>query len=609
MSRPSSRAIYHNRMEYTQSLVMEPGQMQHRVEHLMTCKLGTRQIQEPKDVLQRLQDMEARGQVWSQDLLLQVRDGWMQLLDIETKEELDSYRLDGIQAMDVALNICSYNSILSITARKSGSTGTNTLLFQCQEVGAEKLKSSLQKAMQEELEQRPRFGGPRPGQDRWQGPPPERPVPMEPRFPQERDFSEEPPYRMAQQEYARLPPKPLSRQSSVLGEPYPARRPPSPEDQDLLGAEMELNRTLQEIEAFVKTVEAQGKASHKKKLKKKKDKNQGGVTQAQYTDCFQKIKHSLNLLGMLGHCLQEPGAPEFVHILFQTLSHLLDYCSEKTLAAQVISPLLTPSAINLLQSCLSQKESTFWKGLGIAWTTSQDHWKGSEPIPYQPTFTSDLMSPKPLSQEPYDSGRAAHGMQAICEFQARNQQELTVAQGEVLEVLDQSKRWWLVKNQRGSSGYIPSNILEPLQPDQGQSPPWTPTLRLSSKPAEVTAWLQAEHFSPDTVKTLGHMNGRQLLHLRSGELQMLCPQEASRILSRLEGIKRMLGKLTPPPSSRSPEDAKSPNGDTVSLYAVVKATSTLCNSCSFSDYNHREGLLKTVPSLLNLPIALTVSGI
>ncbi|XP_004620083.2 epidermal growth factor receptor kinase substrate 8-like protein 3 [Sorex araneus] len=584
MSRPSSRAIYHNRKEYTQSLAMEPSQVQHRVEHLMTCKLGARRIQEPKDVLQRLQDMDAQGQVWSQDLLLQVRDGWMQLLDIETKEELDSYRLDSIQAMDVALNVCSYNSILSITAQESSSAGTNTLLFQCQEVGAEKLKSSLQRAVQEELEQRPRFGGPRPGQDRWREPPLERPVPMEPRFPQERNFSEEPPHRMAQEDYSRLPPKPLSRQSSAR-EPFPARRPPSPEDQDLMGAEMELNRTLQDIDMFVKTVEAQGKASHKKKLKKKKAKNQSGVTQAQYIDCFQKIKHSLNLLGMLNHSLQGPGAPEFVHILFQTLSRLLDYCSEKTLAAQVISPLLSPNAINLLQSCLSPKERTFWKGLGIAWTTSRENWKGSEPIPYQPTFSRDLQSPKPFSQEqeppgnqnlsvsrsassshldpeePYNSGQAAQRMQAVCEFQARNQQELTVAQGEMLEVLDQSKRWWLVKNQEGSSGYIPSNILEPLQPDetqsQSQSPPWTPTLRLSSKPAEVTAWLQAEHFSPDTVKTLGHMNGHQLLHLRPGELQMLCPQEAPRILSRLEGIKRMLGKRALLPSARSPDDAKS----------------------------------------------------
>ncbi|XP_005388958.1 PREDICTED: epidermal growth factor receptor kinase substrate 8-like protein 3 isoform X2 [Chinchilla lanigera] len=590
MSRPSSRAIYLHRKEYSQRLTSEPTLLQHRVEHLMTCKLGTQRIQEPKDVLQKLQEMDAQGRVWSQDLILQVKEGWLQLLDIETKEELDSYRLDNIKAMDVALNTCSYNSVLSITVQESGLPGTSTLLFQCQEVGAQRLRTSLQKALEEELEHRPRFGSLYSGQEKWKGPPLERPLPTEQAPPPERDSPPEQPHRMTPERNIPPPPKPLPHYPAAQ-EPSafalsPPRRSPSPENP---GRDEEvLNHVLRDIELFTgRLKEAQAKASHKKKRKLgKKSKTQGGITQEQYIDCFQKIKYSFNLLGKLAIRLQETSAPEFVHILFQTLSFILTQCPEDSLAAQVISPLLTPKAIDLLQSCLSPPESNLWKGLGTAWTTSLVDWTGNEPPPYQPTFSDGWQPPESSFQAPvgyqdsvslgrprlnstphfaedeiYNQGlqpedpnhrpsspkpvRPTLKMQVLYEFEARNPQELTVVQGEVLEVLDQSKRWWLVKNKAGQSGYIPSNILEPLQSgapgSQGQSSHRAPMLRLSSRPEEVTAWLQAENFSTVTVKTLGSMMGSQLLRMRPGELQMLCPQEAPRIVARLEAVRRTLG--------------------------------------------------------------------
>ncbi|EAW56411.1 EPS8-like 3, isoform CRA_b [Homo sapiens] len=560
----------------------------------MTCKQGSQRVQGPEDALQKLFEMDAQGRVWSQDLILQVRDGWLQLLDIETKEELDSYRLDSIQAMNVALNTCSYNSILSITVQEPGLPGTSTLLFQCQEVGAERLKTSLQKALEEELEQRPRLGGLQPGQDRWRGPAMERPLPMEQARYLEPGIPPEQPHQRTLEHSLPPSPRPLPRHTSAR-EPSaftlpPPRRSSSPEDPER--DEEVLNHVLRDIELFMGKLEkAQAKTSRKKKFGKK-NKDQGGLTQAQYIDCFQKIKHSFNLLGRLATWLKETSAPELVHILFKSLNFILARCPEAGLAAQVISPLLTPKAINLLQSCLSPPESNLWMGLGPAWTTSRADWTGDEPLPYQPTFSDDWQLPEPSSQaplgyqDPVSLRRGSHRlgstshfpqekthnhdpqpgdpnsrpsspkpaqpalkMQVLYEFEARNPRELTVVQGEKLEVLDHSKRWWLVKNEAGRSGYIPSNILEPLQPGtpgtQGQSPSRVPMLRLSSRPEEVTDWLQAENFSTATVRTLGSLTGSQLLRIRPGELQMLCPQEAPRILSRLEAVRRMLGVRTP----------------------------------------------------------------
>nr|XP_044994375.1 epidermal growth factor receptor kinase substrate 8-like protein 3 [Jaculus jaculus] len=564
MSRPSSRAIYLHRKEYSQSLTSEHPLLLHRVEHLMTCKLGTPRVREPKDALQKLQEMEAQGRVWSQDLILQLRDGWLQLLDIETKEELDAYRLDNIKAMDVALNTCSYNSILSITVQESGLPGISTLLFQCQEVGAERLRASLQKALEEELEQsRPRFGGLHSSQDRWKGPPLERPLPIQQAAPLEQGPTPEQRYHTTSEHS--VPPSPRSlthfastREPSAFTLPPPRpRRDPSPEDPER--DEEMLNHALRDIELFAgKLKETQAKGSHTKKKRKlgKKSKSKAHSTQAEYIDCFQKIKFSFNLLGKLAVRLQETSAPEFVHIIFQILEFILSQCPEAGLAAQVISPLLTPKAIHLLQSCLSPPESDLWKSLGMAWTTSQADWTGNEPPPYQPTFYDGWQLPEASSLEPlrlqdsvslrYPSSprpsKPVLKMQVLYEFEARNPQELTVVQGEVLEVLDQSKRWWLVKNEAGQNGYIPSNILEPLQAGgQSQASLRAPMLRLSSKPEEVRAWLQAENFSTITVRTLGSLMGSQLLRMRPGELQMLCPQEASRIQARLEAVRRMLG--------------------------------------------------------------------
>ncbi|KAA0715058.1 Epidermal growth factor receptor kinase substrate 8-like protein 2 [Triplophysa tibetana] len=72
-------------------------------------------------------------------------------------------------------------------------------------------------------------------------------------------------------------------------------------------------------------------------------------------------------------------------------------------------------------------------------------------------------------------------------FVARNANELTVQQGEMLEVrmtlweeveedgerraeqvLENNKQWWLLRNRSGHSGYVPCNVLEEVKPGEQQ---------------------------------------------------------------------------------------------------------------------------------------------
>ncbi|NXL40773.1 ES8L3 protein, partial [Glaucidium brasilianum] len=181
-----------------------------------------------------------------------------------------------------------------------------------------------------------------------------------------------------------------------------------------------------------------------------------------------------------------------------------------------------------------------WKSLGIAWNKTRAEYPNGELVPgYIPVF-SDGWLPPPMEQgQPggaqhlpppasVSSTRSPHSpfsplpaqspvtgrrdnagqeapfpaqgqVRALYEFQGRNPQELSIRMGDTLQVLDQRRKWWLVQDNRGEKGYVPSNILEPLGQDSGgghsasQDPP--PKLHPNSSPAEVTAWLKAKGFS------------------------------------------------------------------------------------------------------------------
>ncbi|GAB1601288.1 epidermal growth factor receptor kinase substrate 8-like protein 2 isoform X2 [Argonauta hians] len=193
----------------------------------------------------------------------------------------------------------------------------------------------------------------------------------------------------------------------------------------------------------------------------------------------------------------------------------------RNLAANVYSPMITAEAKELLLNCLTSKEVDLWMSFGEGWTTSREDYKGEVP-PYTPRFyngwhpapTLDDYPPQqmqpimpkpqphqmrqiepprsvaPPHEQPYMPDKIGNSSQRyngppiqnvpdsssdmliraqrergakFCEVthsrEKKNNKELTVMKGDILEILDDSRNWWKLRNNRGQVGHAPYTIL------------------------------------------------------------------------------------------------------------------------------------------------------
>ncbi|XP_019401817.1 PREDICTED: epidermal growth factor receptor kinase substrate 8-like protein 3 isoform X2 [Crocodylus porosus] len=542
MSRPSSKAIYHQRKNYALSVLKQQWDLRHYVEHLLTLHVDSKDIRNVDDCIMRLKMMEAQGRVWGQDMILEVKDHELLLSDIESKDELESFPLECVLRCTAVLDSCTYDSILAITVKDRSHEEISILLFQCTQSGAELMKSNLDKAVKEwksELENQHVLRNSLETMLSQQrsvhsiqdpcGPPQPAPAFDQHYYPKQRDQPEWMDDRRQKQED-------LDRDSEIL------------------------NHVLNDIELFMEKVkEASGSLNTKKKTKKKGKHKGVLLPELEYQACFRKIKYACNLLGKLKLILQDPNAPELLRLLFSILSSTISSCPWSDLASSTISPLLTKEAIDLLEESLEGEDRATWKTLGKAWTLTRAEYPNGQSVPtYFPTFSDEWVPPLPARENPtpmVQQSEDSQGyysirpvlMQAMYEFEARNHKELSVRKGDMLEVLDQRKKWWFVQNSMGERGYIPSNILAPADQEpsgengMNQGPQEPPSLRLNSTAAEVTEWLKDKGFSRITVKALGVLTGRQLLAMSQDELKVICPEDWRRIIFRLSAVKTSLG--------------------------------------------------------------------
>uniref|UniRef100_A0A8C9ZVM5 Epidermal growth factor receptor kinase substrate 8-like protein 1 n=1 Tax=Sander lucioperca TaxID=283035 RepID=A0A8C9ZVM5_SANLU len=513
-----AKVLYEQRKHFTKTSINSlTDTSQYHVEHLTTFVLDRKDgMITVEDGVRRLRLLDAKGKVWTQEMLLQVEEKTVSLIDQETKNELENFPIGTVQHCQAVMNACSYDSILALVCKDSAQSKPDLHLFQCDHIKANLIHADVESAMIDakggKVKKRPETLKMILKSDGVIPPPPAAPAP-------------EPPVSSNQMDV-----KSRAAAWSV---------------KLCLFWQQILNHVLDDIEFFVtklqKAAEAFGELSKRKKVKKGKKKGPGeGVLtlrskppgEDEFVDCLQKFKHAFNQLGKLKDHIQNPSAVDLLHFLFSPLRMVVQASGSVDLARSVMVPLLTRDAIDFLHAAGTAEERHLWVALGEGWTKCRLEWPkdhyfppcvltfrdGWEP-PAFPTFPAFPSREQELTQlaeslanaeiqrqdEPMtrlesavqtfppadgygfsnasykrlildqDSAAAAFRQAAgrrvdrvqpnlfaksKYDFVARNNTELSVLKDEVVEVVDDRKQWWKVRNGCGASGYVPNNILE-----------------------------------------------------------------------------------------------------------------------------------------------------
>ncbi|XP_017679438.1 PREDICTED: epidermal growth factor receptor kinase substrate 8 isoform X2 [Lepidothrix coronata] len=525
-SRTSAKALYEQRKNYARDSASSISETsQYHVEHLTTFVLDRKEAMiTVDDGIRKLKLLDAKGKVWTQDMILQVDDKAVSLVDLESKNELENFPLSTIQHCQAVMNACNYNSILALVCKEPTQNKPDLHLFQCDEIKASFIHEDIESAISDSKsgKQKKRLETLRmiSKADSAIPPPPRAPAPVPPGTITQVDVRS----RVAA----------WSAWAAEQGDFEKHRQYHEQEETaEMMAARIDrdvqiLNHILDDIEYFVtklqKAAEAFAELSKRKKTKKSKKKGPGeGVLTLrakppppdEFVDCFQKFKHGFNLLAKLKFHIQNPSAADLVHFLFTPLQMVVQTTGGPELAGTVLSPLLTKDTIDFLRYTVTSEEGQLWMSLGDTWTKARADWPKDHFIPpYVPRFRNGWEPPllnfmgAPKEQElnhlaesvanvaeqqrkqemkrmsteppgvpdypPSDGNYEAHNKAqskkyAKCkyEFVARNNSELSVTKEEIVEILDDRKQWWKVQNRSGSTGFVPNNILDPLRSQEG----------------------------------------------------------------------------------------------------------------------------------------------
>ncbi|XP_030884495.1 epidermal growth factor receptor kinase substrate 8 [Leptonychotes weddellii] len=543
---------------------------QYRVEHLTTFVLDRKDAMiTVDDGIRKLKLLDAKGKVWTQDMILQVDDRAVSLIDLESKNELENFPLSTVQHCQAVMHSCNYDSILALVCKEPTQNKPDLHLFQCDEIKANLISEDIESAISDskggKQKRRPEALRMISKADPGIPPPPRAPAPVPPGTVTQVDVRS----RVAA----------WSAWAADQGDfEKPRQYHEQEEAPEMMAARIDrdvqiLNHILDDIEFFItklqKAAEAFSELSKRKKSKKGKKKGPGeGVLTLrakppppeEFVDCLQKFKHGFNLLAKLKSHIQNPSAADLVHFLFTPLNMVVQATGGPELASSVLSPLLTKDTIEFLNYTVNNDERQLWMSLGETWMKARAEWPKEQFIPpYVPRFRNGWEPPMlsfmgaPMEQDLYqlaesvanvaehqrkqetkrlsteqssvseyppadgyafnnmytrgphpDQGEAVVAFKPTpnrhvdrnydplkaqpkkyakskYDFVARNSSELSVLKDDILEILDDRKQWWKVRNASGDSGFVPNNILDIVRPPESglgrADPPYTHTIQ------------------------------------------------------------------------------------------------------------------------------------
>ncbi|KAG9280770.1 epidermal growth factor receptor kinase substrate 8-like protein 2 isoform X1 [Astyanax mexicanus] len=502
-SKISAKALYEQRKKYSNSNFIMQETSQYHVQHLSTFIMDkTESIATVDDAVKKLILLDSKDKIWTQEMLLQVSDKAIKLLDCDTMEELENFPLPTVHHSQTVLNKLRYPSVLLLVCQDKEQHKPDIHFFHCDEVEADIVHADIDSAL----------GDNKNGKNMR---------------PQTLKMNQE---KMKRQRETIIPPSESKGSAPAVKGRVAAMDMKSverrglaqqdPESYEKLAQYIEkdvqiLNCALDDIEIFVarlqKAAEAFAQLNQRNKSRKNKKRGpaEGMLTlrakppsEVEFIDSLQKLKLSFNLLAKLKKHIQNPSASELVHFLFGPLELVLQSCGSPDLPRSIISPHLSRDAVDFLRGHLTPKEMTIFELLGDGWTRPRADWPREQCAPlYIPKFRNGWEPPVELfrtspwetecsgpmspssseyrkkeffgSQSSLSSNGSFTAPSPIRKyakiryhFVARNANELSVLQDEVLEVIEDDKQWWKLRNRSGQAGYVPYNILDVVTPEE-----------------------------------------------------------------------------------------------------------------------------------------------